>query len=117
MSIDSNDSGSPDRHGPPRSLTEVDRVIHEPARLMICALLSGVSRADFLFVQNETGLTKGNLSSHLSTLEKHGYVEIDKTYRGKRPLTLLALTDQGRAALVEYRSIMGDFMQTIGGSE
>jgi DNA-binding transcriptional ArsR family regulator len=100
-----------------KPLTEIDRVIHEPARLVICALLAGVSQADFLFVQNETGLTKGNLSSHLATLEKNGYVDIEKTYRGKRPLTLLSLTEAGRSALVEYRSMMGDLIDTIGESE
>lgn len=100
-----------------RSLTEIDRVIHEPARLMICALLSGVDRADFLFLQRETGLTKGNLSSHIGTLENAGYVEVEKTYQGKRPLTLVSLTNEGRRAFGVYRSMIGDFMEAIGGSE
>ena len=99
-----------------RSLTEIDRVIHEPARLLVCALLSGVDKADFLFLQKETGLTKGNLSSHISTLERSGYVEVEKTYRGKRPLTLVSLTRRGRAAFAGYRSTIGDFMQTYGGT-
>lgn len=94
-----------------RSLTDIDRVIHEPARLMICALLSGVNQADFLFLQRETGLTKGNLSSHISTLEKAGYVEVEKTYQGKRPLTLISLSDDGRRAFSEYRSMIGQFME------
>lgn len=94
-----------------RSLTDIDRVIHEPARLMICALLSGVNQADFLFLQRETGLTKGNLSSHISTLEKAGYVEVEKTYQGKRPLTLISLSDDGRRAFSEYRSMIGQYME------
>ena len=74
----------------PRKVAKVDRLIHEPARLMIITILSTVESADFLFLERETGLTKGNLSSHLSKLESAGYVEIEKTYRGKIPLTICA---------------------------
>jgi DNA-binding transcriptional ArsR family regulator len=84
-------------------VTELDRVIHEPARLLIVALLAGVKQADFLWVLNQSALTKGNLSSHLAKLEEAGYVEIEKTYRGKTPLTLLRLTRQGHAAFQGYR--------------
>ena len=87
-------------------MTDVDRVIHEPARLLIVALLSGVKEADFLWVQRESGLTKGNLSSHLAKLEETGYVEIEKTYKGKVPLTVLRLTVEGRAAFDTYRKSM-----------
>ena len=79
-------------------MSELDRVIHEPARLQIVALLSGAEEADFLFLQRETGLTKGNLSSHLVKLEEVGYVGIEKTFRGKIPITILHLTAEGRAA-------------------
>jgi DNA-binding transcriptional ArsR family regulator len=89
-----------------KDLTEVDRVIHEPARLLIVTLLSAVKQADFLYLQKESGLTKGNLSSHLTKLEQAGYVEIQKTFRGKIPLTLLCLTRQGKAALEGYRKKM-----------
>jgi DNA-binding transcriptional ArsR family regulator len=84
-------------------MTDLDRVIHEPARLLIVALLAGVKEADFLWVQRESALTKGNLSSHLARLEQAGYVEIEKTYRGKIPLTLLRLTRQGRTAFEAYK--------------
>ena len=70
-------------------MNDLDRVIHEPARLMLVALLAGVSRADFGWLQRESSLTKGNLSSHLARLEEAGYVEIEKTFRGKIPLTLV----------------------------
>ena len=95
-------------------LGAIDRAIHEPARLIICALLSGVDEADFLFLQRETGLTKGNLSSHITTLEKVGYVDVGKTYDGKRPLTILSLNDEGRRAFADYRTIMGEFINTLG---
>ena len=86
-----------------QTLTEIDRVIHEPGRLMIVALLSAVDRADFLYLQHETEMNKGTLSSHLSRLEEAGYVEVLKTYRGKVPQTLLHLTDSGRRAFEQYR--------------
>lgn len=86
-----------------RRIAEIDRVIHEPGRLMIVALLYAVEKADFLYLQHETEMNKGTLSSHLSRLEEARYIEIVKTYRGKIPQTLLHLTDEGRKAFEEYR--------------
>lgn len=86
-----------------QSLASLDRVIHEPGRLMIVALLYAVEKADFLFLQHETGMNKGTLSSHLARLEEAGYVEITKTFRGKIPQTLLRLTESGRSAFEAYR--------------
>lgn len=87
-----------------RDLANVDRVIHEPARLMIVAILYAVESADFLFLLRETGLTKGNLSAHLARLEEAGYVEIEKSFRGKMPRTEAKLTEKGRTAFREYRA-------------
>ena len=92
-------------------MSEVDRIIHEPARLSIVALLSGAREADFLFLQRESGLTKGNLSSHLMKLEEAGYVEIEKTFRGKLPLTLARLTAKGREAFQNYRKTMNGLLR------
>jgi DNA-binding transcriptional ArsR family regulator len=85
------------------NLADVDRLIHEPARLMILSILYVVESADFLYLQNETGLSKVNLSSHLSKLEQAGYIAIEKTYRGKIPLTLCRITTEGSAAFTAYR--------------
>ena len=87
----------------PQKVIEVDRLIHEPARLLIVTILSAVESADFLYLQRETGLTKGNLSSHLSKLEAANYIEIIKTYRGKIPLTICRLTEFGKEAFMKYR--------------
>lgn len=95
-------------HNP--SLAELDRVIHEPGRLAIVALLSALERADFLYLQTETGMNKGTLSSHLSKLEEAGYVEITKTFRGKVPQTLLRLTPKGRKAFDQYRRTIRQFL-------
>jgi DNA-binding transcriptional ArsR family regulator len=87
-------------------LGEVDRIIHEPARLMVVALLSAVKEADFQYLHQSTGLSKGNLSVHLSKLEQAGYVEIEKRFRGKYPLTICRLTERGREVLDSYRQII-----------
>jgi DNA-binding transcriptional ArsR family regulator len=92
-------------------VSELDRVIHEPARLQIVALLAGAKEVDFLFLQRETGLTKGNLSSHLARLEEAGYVGIEKTFRGKIPLTLARLTPEGKAAFQVYRKAMNGLLK------
>ncbi|MDE3068874.1 MAG: transcriptional regulator [Verrucomicrobiota bacterium] len=81
-----------------QAISELDRVIHKPGRLMIVALLSAVKECDFLYLLHETEMNKGNISSHLARLEEAGYVEIQKTYRGKVPQTLLRLTRVGRKA-------------------
>src|SRR5687767_5698016 len=93
-----------------RRVTELDRLIHEPARLLIVTILASVASADFLFLQRETGLTKGNLSAHLSKLEEAGYVKIEKTFKGKLPLTVCELTAAGQKALTQYRNQLQDFM-------
>ena len=98
---------SADLHG----LGDIDRVIHEPARLALTAILSVVESADFLYLQRETGLTKGNLSSHLAKLEEAGYVVIEKTYRGRIPLTLVRLTDAGASAYKAYRARFKKFLE------
>jgi len=96
-----------DLHG----LADLDRIIHEPARLALAAILSVVESADFLYLQRETGLTKGNLSSHLAKMEEAGYVAIEKTYRGRIPLTLVRLTDAGASAFKAYRARFKKFLE------
>jgi DNA-binding transcriptional ArsR family regulator len=95
-------------------VTDVNRIIHEPARLLVVALLAGVKEADFLWVQRESELTKGNLSAHLARLEDAGYVEIEKTYRGKIPLTVLRLTRAGHKAFDAYKKEMNGLLRRTG---
>lgn len=92
-------------------LTEVDRLVHEPSRSIILAILVAVGSADFLYLQRETGLTKGNLTIHLSKLEKAGCISIEKTYRGKLPLTLCRITNKGREAFEIYRRQLKQFIE------
>ena len=86
----------------PSVLAEIDRIVHEPARLAVMAVLYVVESADFIFLVNQTGLTWGNLSAHMSKLEEAGYIEVEKTFKGKRPNTTLRLTTSGREAFRVY---------------
>jgi DNA-binding transcriptional ArsR family regulator len=87
---------------PFEQLASFDRLIHEPARLAILAALSACEKADFVFLRTLTGLTKGNLSSHLSKLEQNGLVAIEKIFEGRQPVTYVALTGEGRDVLNAY---------------
>ena len=83
-------------------MSGIDRTIHEPARLRILSILSGVGVADFSFLCDALGLTKGNLSSHMDKLEKAGFVEVKKSFNGKTPHTEFKITGDGKAALDQY---------------
>jgi len=87
----------------PSNLKNIDRLIHEPTRLMIMTQLYVVESADFLFLQHQLQMTPGNLSSHLSKLEEAGYVEIVKEFIERKPHTALELTKKGRKAFKEYQ--------------
>jgi DNA-binding MarR family transcriptional regulator len=80
----------------------LDRLIHEPGRLAILTVLSSVKAADFVFLQRTTGLTKGNLSSHLTKLEEAGLVRIEKRFVHKKPNTNVELTGEGRARVARH---------------
>ena len=96
-----------------QSIGDIDRLVHEPARLMVLALLYVVESADFTFLMSQTGLTWGNLSSHLSKLEEAGYIEVEKEFKGKKPHTMLHLTEEGRAAIQEYRRSMKQVLDDL----
>ena len=86
----------------PATLADLNRVIHEPARLAILTVLSGCVSTDFTFLQTATGLSKGNLSVQLTRLEEAGLVAIEKTIARKRTLTMVSLTGDGRSELSQY---------------
>lgn len=97
----------------------IDRVIHEPARLILTAHLYVVESADYVFLMQNTGLTWGNLSSHLSRLEAAGYVEIEKEFVDRKPHTMVKLTTTGRSAFDAYRQQMKQLFEDLpseGGS-
>ena len=84
-------------------LAEIDPIIHAPARLSILTALYIVQAADFVFLQKQTGLTRGNLSAHLSKLENAGYIIVEKKFVKRVPRTLLCLSEAGREAFRRYR--------------
>ena len=97
----------------PPALTEVDRLVHEPARLAILVVLYVLESADSTFLMNQTGLSWGNLSSHMSKLEEGGYIAVEKQFAGKKPRTVAHLTDTGRAAFRDYRQQMRELFDGL----
>jgi len=87
---------------PIRTLLELDRMVHEPARLAILTVLASAGSVEFKFMERVTRLSKGNLNSHATKLEAAGYLEVLKAFRGKVPVTSFRITEQGREALASY---------------
>jgi DNA-binding MarR family transcriptional regulator len=94
-------------------LADIDQVIHASARLMVLTYLYVVESADFVFLKNMTGLTWGNLSTHLTKLEEAGYVAINKEFKGKKPHTIISLTKQGRTAFREYKKSLQQVLDDL----
>ncbi|MEN8227620.1 MAG: transcriptional regulator [Bacteroidota bacterium] len=98
-------------------LQDIDRAIHEPARLLLLIYLFSVEKADFTFLKQQTGMTQGNLSSHLNKLESTGYIVVEKKFKNKRPLTIIRISDSGRKAFKSYvkgmHHFFGDLMEMV----
>lgn len=97
------------------SFPTLDTVIHAPARLRLVTQLYVVDGADATFLVNATGLTWGNLATHLRKLEEAGYVRVDKGYKGRKPHTFVALTDRGRKAFRDYRAAITTALEDVEG--
>lgn len=104
---------TPEMHAGLSAHGEVDRLIHEPARFQVMALLYVIESADFTFLMNQLGLTWGNLSAHIAKLEEGGYLTVEKGFKGKRPQTMLSLTKEGRKAFNAYRQAMKQMLDEI----
>jgi len=96
-----------------RPIEDIDPAIHAPARLMILALLAVVERADFTFLLHQTGLTRGNLASHIGRLEEAGYVAVEKNFVDRVPNTTYSLTKAGWSAIEKYRQNMQQVIDTL----
>ena len=94
-------------------LADIDQVIHASARLMVLTYLYVVESADYVFLMRMTGLTWGNLSTHMAKLEQAGYIEMLKEFKGKKPHTKIQLTEQGRAAFQEYKKSMQQVLDDL----
>ncbi|MCP4422713.1 MAG: helix-turn-helix domain-containing protein [Chloroflexi bacterium] len=97
-------------------IADIDRAIHAPARLMILAMLAVIESADFTFLMTQTGLTRGNLSSHLSKLEEVGYITVSKEFVERVPRTLIRLSSEGQTAVTAYRNNMQQVVSLLTNS-
>ncbi len=97
------------------AIDQLDRTIHEPARLKIMTQLYIVDSGDFTYLMRTTGLTRGNLSSHMTKLEKAGYLEVIKEFIERKPVTMLKLTPAGRVAFLDYRQNLAKAIGESGG--
>ena len=97
----------------PHPLDELDQLIHSPARLRIMTYLYVVTKADYVFLKNQTGLSWGNLSTHLYKLEEAGYVDVEKGYDGKKPQSIVSLTETGREAFDRYKRSMQQVLDDL----
>jgi DNA-binding transcriptional ArsR family regulator len=91
---------------------KIDEIIHSRIRLAIMAALATVDQIDFTTLLSEVNTTKGNLSIHLTKLEEHGYIRIEKKFVSKKPLTLCSITKRGSAALQAYLDMVTAFAHT-----
>lgn len=96
-----------------KKVVEADKLIHEPARVAIMALLNVAESADFVFLMSHTGLTQGNLSSHLSKLEAASYIVIEKKFVKKRPKTIIRMSEKGKEAFAGYLKTMRSFYEGL----
>lgn len=96
------------------AVDQLDRIIHEPARLKIMTHLYVVDSGDFTYLMRKTGLTRGNLSAHMSKLEATGYIEVTKQFVDRKPLTMLRLTGKGRQALLSYQRTLMKVLPETG---
>ena len=94
-------------------LADIDQIIHAPARLRILMMLYVVESLDYVFLKNQSGLSWGNLATHLGKLEEAGYVQINKGYQGKKPHSMIQLTSQGRSAFQEYKNTFQQLLDDL----
>jgi DNA-binding transcriptional ArsR family regulator len=85
---------------------DIDKTVHEPARLLILSILYVIESADFVFLHNQSGLTRGNFSTHISRLEEEKYIDVKKEFVNKKPTTTYRISATGRSALKTYRDLM-----------
>ena len=94
-------------------LPEIDVFLHELARLRLLVFLSVLKRADFVYLLRQAGMSRGNLSVQMAKLAEAGLVEIEKSFVGKRPRTVYALTRKGRSALRAYKTDMSTLLEVF----
>jgi len=95
----------------PEPFLQLDRVIHEKGRLAIMSLLAATPDLAFTELRDTLGMTDGNLTTHVRTLQQAGYVAVAKSYQNNRPLTTCSLTPAGRKAFTDYINLLEKIVQ------
>lgn len=94
-------------------LVDIDPLVHAPARLMVMTYLYVVDNLDFVYLRRITGLSWGNLSTHLTKLEEAGYVKLEKSFVDKKPHTMISVTDEGRKAFRDYKDSIQEVLGNL----
>lgn len=94
-------------------LVDIDPLVHAPARLMVMTYLYVVDSLDFVYLRRITGLSWGNLSTHLTKLEEAGYVKLEKSFVDKKPHTMISVTDEGRKAFRDYKDSIQEVLGNL----
>ena len=92
-------------------LKPLDPLLHSELRLAVMSILVGVEEADFVYIRTETGATAGNLSVQIDKLQKAGYIEVEKGFKGKMPRTVCRITDTGLEAFANYVEALREYLK------
>ena len=95
----------------PETFLQLDRVIHEKGRLAIMSMLAASPELSFTELRDILGMTDGNLTTHIRTLQEAGYLSVTKSFHNNRPLTTCALTPAGRKAFTHYINLLAEIVQ------
>ena len=90
---------------------KLDPLLHSELRLAVMSVLISMETADFVYLRRETGATAGNLSVQLDKLSQAGYIEVEKSFDGKKPHTTCRITDKGRQAFEDYVESLKSYLQ------
>ncbi len=99
----------------PEPFLQLDRVIHEKGRMAIMSLLAAASELSFTEMRDSLGMTDGNITSHIRTLQQAGYIAVTKSFQEKRPLTTCSLTPTGRKAFEDYINLLEQIVKLTKG--
>lgn len=99
----------------PEPFLQLDRLIHEKGRLAIMSMLAATPDLSFTELRNSLGMTDGNLTTHIRTLQEAGYLAVSKSYEKGRPLTTCALTAAGRKAFAAYIDLLEQILKQARG--
>ena len=91
----------------------LDPLLHSELRLAVMSLLISADEAEFPYIKEQTGATAGNLSVQIDKLSAAGYIEVEKTFKGKRPCTLCRISEKGRQAFEEYVDALKGYLDII----